>query len=109
MARKKKAGAVRRECPRGQGRSGLVCLEVEETGSRIGRVFRVRLFSRKTGRSLGFLKNESCHVTRDPGQALAKIHRKDALDAGRWCAGRKPTWPVGRAQKAYARRLVRGG
>jgi hypothetical protein len=100
----KKKPYVGRECPTGQGRQKAVCLEIESFDSN-GRLFRVRYYSKNNNRFLGFLKNESCHVTKKESEALKKVHRSDAVDNGRWCAGRKPTWPIGRRQKAYARFL----
>jgi hypothetical protein len=84
-----------------------VCYQIEQIDSPIGKVHRVRYYSTKTGRFLAFLKNESCHKTRRPSEALVRLKRKDAVDNGAWCAGRAPTWPVTKAAKAFARELER--
>ncbi len=83
-------------------------VKIEQTQINIGRVFRVAYHDAKTGKLINYLKNESCHVTRDPKEALVKINRKDAESNGRWCAGRKPGWPRGKRQKAYAYFLDHG-
>jgi hypothetical protein len=94
------------ECPKTKPKKGKkgVCYRIEAIDSPIGKVHRVRYYSTKTGRFLAFLKNESCHKTRRSSEARIKLKIKDAVDNGAWCAGRAPTWPVTKRQKAYARR-----
>lgn len=83
-------------------------VKIEPVTINIGRVFRVAYVSAKTGKVLNYLKNESCHVTKNPGEALVKINRKDAESNGEWCAGRKLGWPRTKKQREYAFMLEHG-
>lgn len=83
-------------------------VKIEKVDSNVGKVFRVVYLSPKTGKVINFLKNESCHVTRDPKEAMIKINRKDAESNGNWCAGRKPGWPRTKRQRAYAHMIEQG-
>lgn len=80
-------------------------VRIEETTSNVGRVWRVAYLSPKTGKVLYYLQNESCHITRNPANAMIKLNRKDAESNGVWCAGKKPGWPIGKRQKAYQRMI----
>lgn len=76
-------------------------VKIEQVDSNIGKVFRVVYLTPKTGKFISFLKNESCHVTRNPNEAMIKINRKDAESNGNWCAGKRPGWPRTKRQRAY--------